>query len=236
MKRLCSYAIGLMMAVVVLTTCAFAQEKPEFDMGKMQMVFLTSAADWKAKNGKQVMRINKDQRKFVDNLIESGKCALAGPTTGDGPIREILVFKIESAEEVQTLTTSFPAVKAGMMKAEVLSWYAARNYIMTPESPLTPSSYIFGLLVRGPKWTPEKTPETEKIQEGHMANINRLAEAGKLVLAGPFYDEGERRGVFIFKVASLNEAQTLTDTDPAVKAGRLRIELYNWTVPKGTLK
>jgi hypothetical protein len=49
-----------------------------------------------------------------------------------------------------------------------------------------------------------------------MANINRLAETGKLVLAGPFVDGGDRRGVFIFKVDSLGEAQALTDTDPAV--------------------
>ena len=69
-----------------------------------------------------------------------------------------------------------------------------------------------------------------------MANINRLSEAGKLVLAGPFIDGGERRGVFIFKVETLEEAQALTETDPAVKAGRLKIELHRWAVPKGTLK
>lgn len=33
--------------------------------------------------------------------------------------------------------------------------------------------YQFGMLKRGPNWTAEKTPETEKIQAGHMANINR---------------------------------------------------------------
>ncbi|PYV91117.1 MAG: hypothetical protein DMG05_08055, partial [Acidobacteria bacterium] len=71
--------------------------------------------------------------------------------------------------------------------------------------------------------------------EGHLANINRLAEAGKLVLAGPFYGDGDRRGVFIFKVDSLAEAQALTDTDPAVIAGRLKIVLHRWSVPKGML-
>ncbi len=69
-----------------------------------------------------------------------------------------------------------------------------------------------------------------------MANIKRLGESGKLVLAGPFVDGGERRGVFIFKVDTPEEAQALTDTDPAVIAGRLRIKLYRWSVPKGTLR
>ena len=68
-----------------------------------------------------------------------------------------------------------------------------------------------------------------------MANINRLAETGKLVLAGPFVDSGDRRGVFIFKVDSMSEAQALTDTDPAVIAGRLKVVLYHWSVPKGML-
>jgi uncharacterized protein YciI len=68
-----------------------------------------------------------------------------------------------------------------------------------------------------------------------MANINRLAKMGKLVLAGPFYEDGDRRGVFIFKTESLSEAQALTDTDPAVIAGRLKIDLYRWVVPGGML-
>lgn len=229
-------SIILICAAFLSFNCVFAQDTLEYDMGKMQMVFLAPVQEWKPKSADDVKRLNAEQRKFVDALIVSGKCALAGPATGAGQIREVLIFKIESPEEVETITASLPAVKAGMMKAEALAWYAARNYIMTPESPLKPASYVLGLLVRGPKWTPEKTAETEKIQEGHMANINRLAELGKLSLAGPFFDDGERRGVFIFKVDSLAEAQALTDTDPAVKTGRLTIELYNWTVPNGILK
>jgi len=236
MKRLPWCALMLITLGLAFSQPSFAQEKPEYDMGKMHVVFLTLEPAWKPKNSGHKKELAREHRDYLDNLIISGRCALAGPAKGKGPIREILVFKVESTEEVMELTKSFPAVKAGMMKVELLPWYAARNVIMTPSIPLASTGYVFGLLVRGNKWTPEKTPETEKIQEGHMANINRLAEAGKLVLAGPFYSDGDRRGVFIFKVNSLKEAQTLTNTDPAVKAGRLRIELYQWSVPKGVLK
>lgn len=88
--------------------------------------------------------------------------------------------------------------------------------------------YQFGLLKRGPKWTPEKTPETQKIQEGHMANINRMARLGKLVAAGPMGDNGDLAGIFIFKAASLEEASALASEDPAIKAGRLVLELMDW--------
>ena len=45
--------------------------------------------------------------------------------------------------------------------------------------------YPLGFLKKGPKWTPEKTAETAKIQEGHMAHLNAMAATGRLVVAGP---------------------------------------------------
>ena len=95
------------------------------------------------------------------------------------------------------------------------------------------TTYYVGLLYRGPEWTAEETPEVRRIQEGHMANIRHLAETGKLLLAGPFSDDGNLRGMFVFKVDSLEEAKALSDADPAVKAGRLVVELHPWYAAKG---
>ena len=61
------------------------------------------------------------------------------------------------------------------------------------------------------------------------------AEMKKLVMAGPFGDDGTLRGIFVFKVATLAEAKELAETDPAVKAGRLAIEINPWFVPAGIL-
>jgi len=96
-------------------------------------------------------------------------------------------------------------------------------------------TYQFGLLRKGPKWTPEQTEETKRTQEGHLANITRLADEGKLVVAGPLDAAAgsDLRGVFIFKVASIEEAKALTATDPAVKAGRLVIDLHSFLGTSG---
>jgi uncharacterized protein len=72
-----------------------------------------------------------------------------------------------------------------------------------------------------------------KIQEGHMDNIKKLAAEGKLVIAGPFGDQGDVRGIFIMDVASKEEAERLCAEDPAVKAGRLTVEVRPWYGPKG---
>jgi len=99
-------------------------------------------------------------------------------------------------------------------------------------------TYYMGFLTRGPKWTPEQTDATQALQEAHLANIRRLAAAGKLLIAGPFmYDENEPdqslRGIFIFDTETRAEAEALARTDPAVKAGRLSIRIIPWYGPYG---
>lgn len=61
-----------------------------------------------------------------------------------------------------------------------------------------------------------------------MANIGRLAEEGKLVVAGPFFGNDELRGIYIFNVSNIEEAEKLTNTDPAIQAGSLIMELKEW--------
>jgi uncharacterized protein YciI len=113
-------------------------------------------------------------------------------------------------------------------------WWSA-DIFGKPSKPIKLTQTFFAFLTRGEKWTPERTPATEEIQKGHMANINRLAETKKLVVAGPFGDNGRLRGIFVFRVGSLEEAKALTATDPAVQAGRLAMEIHPWMVPEGIL-
>ena len=94
------------------------------------------------------------------------------------------------------------------------------------------TTYYVGFLYRGTKWTPEETAETRKLQEEHMANIQKMAAEGKLLIAGPFTDNGDLRGLYVFRAASMEEAKALAESDPAVKAGRLRFELHPWYAAK----
>lgn len=64
---------------------------------------------------------------------------------------------------------------------------------------------------------------------GHMNNITRLVEEGKMIVAGPLVkNEKTYRGIFILDVESLEEAAELMQTDPAISAGFLEPELYSW--------
>jgi uncharacterized protein YciI len=92
--------------------------------------------------------------------------------------------------------------------------------------------YQLGLLVRGPGWTPGRTPATDSIQAGHLANIGRMWEHGALLLAGPFMNGGELRGVFVFRPGE-DPLDSLMAGDPAIAAGRLECRLYPWLAPPG---
>jgi uncharacterized protein YciI len=87
--------------------------------------------------------------------------------------------------------------------------------------------YVMAFLKRGPNRAKDAA-EAKTIQAGHMANIGRMAKEGKLVVAGPFMDNGELRGIYIFNVESVAEAEELTKTDPAIQAGTLVMELHPW--------
>ncbi|MGH9802497.1 MAG: YciI family protein, partial [Blastocatellia bacterium] len=93
-------------------------------------------------------------------------------------------------------------------------------------------NYQLGLLRKGPNHGTGTKEEADKIQAGHMANINKMAASGKLMAAGPMGDDGDLRGIFLFKAASLDEAKAMAAEDPAIKAGRLRMDIFTWWGPK----
>ena len=75
----------------------------------------------------------------------------------------------------------------------------------------------------------------QKLQRGHIANIDSLYYAGKIKVAGPFGEPGEWRGIFIMDVETKEEAEKILQTDPMIAAGRLAYEIKPWyTAPIGS--
>ena len=87
--------------------------------------------------------------------------------------------------------------------------------------------YVMAFLKRGPNRDLDSAKAVE-LQIAHLENISRMAEEGDLLLAGPFFDDGDVRGIYIFDVRTVEEAETLTKTDPAIQAGSLEMELRPW--------
>jgi len=91
--------------------------------------------------------------------------------------------------------------------------------------------YFFVMLSKGNARNQDSVT-SEKIQEGHLANIRRLAGLGKLLVAGPFGDNTNWAGIFIFDCPTKDEVEGLLKTDPAVAAGRLVYDIHPWWTMK----
>ena len=86
-------------------------------------------------------------------------------------------------------------------------------------------SYVLVILKTGPNKVADG-PERDEMFRGHFANMNRLSAAGKLALAGPFDGVDGWRGLFIFAVTDIAEAQALVATDPVVIKGEMVAEYH----------
>ena len=100
----------------------------------------------------------------------------------------------------------------------------------------TMKQYYFVMLTKGARRNEiTDTSIINKLQAGHMKNLNRLAELGKIVVAGPFGDDGNWRGIFIFNCPTKQEVEELLKTDPAIAAGRLAYEIHPWWTAKNAV-
>jgi uncharacterized protein YciI len=90
-------------------------------------------------------------------------------------------------------------------------------------------TYVLCILKTGPKDAEIKGDARKEVFAGHFANIKRLADEGKLAVAGPFGKNDKTwRGLYIFNVATIEEAEKLVVLDPAVKAGVFVPDLTPW--------
>ena len=81
-------------------------------------------------------------------------------------------------------------------------------------------SYVFVLLRTGPADAEITDPEQrQELFAGHFSNMGRLAQDGKLVLAGPLGDDSGKRGIFVLKADSVEAAKAMTAADPTIENG-----------------
>jgi len=122
----------------------------------------------------------------------------------------IRVFYISFFALIFALTACTKPQASGQYDAKLAGQLGADEYGMRP--------YVFVVLKTGPAEIIDEARRKE-LFAGHFSNMSKLASEGKLVLAGPFMDAGDKRGLYIFNVPTIEEAKTIVNMDPAVAAG-----------------
>jgi len=96
--------------------------------------------------------------------------------------------------------------------------------------------YTISLLFLRPDAPSLSDEQAVELQDAHLAHLADLHDAGHLLAAGPVQGAADRelRGFCILKVDP-ERARELNEQDPAVRAGRFRIEVYPWMLPGGLM-
>ena len=222
-------------SLLLMASLSYAQQTDEHKMVQFQMAILKMGPKWDATKEEERNAILKQHLGNVVALLNSGKAVIAGPFGDHTGLAGIFILRPE-APEAKTLVDNDPAVKAGLFVAEMHPWWS-EDIFKKAVMPLKMDTVYLGFLKKGPnrKDGDNDNPEVQQLQKDHLANINRLAGLKKLVAAGPFGDNGELRGLFVFRVGSMKEAEELAGTDPMIKIDRLRLELHPWKVPEGVI-
>ena len=135
----------------------------------------------------------------------------------DGKQKELIYkmkWQFEKATEKDT-TISNPNYDSDLAKKLGADDYGMKNYILV-------------ILKTGTSQTIDKTIINNSFK-GHLDNITKLVKEGKMIVAGPLgKNANSYRGIFILNLPTLEEAEKLLHTDPAIKEGLLAFELYNW--------
>lgn len=224
------------LAILLVASHSFAQQKPESKLIQFHMALLKKGPNWPGAQTPESQKILHQHLVNVLALLDSGKAVAAGPFRDDTDLAGIFILRASSAAEAKAWVDTDAAVKAGLFVAEMHPWWS-EDVFKKANKPLKWNTVYLAFLKKGPnrKEGDGDTPEVKELQKAHIANINRLAETKKLVVAGPFGDDGVFRGIFVFRVASLKEAEDLCATDPMIKIGRLAVELHPWQVPEGVI-
>lgn len=160
--------------------------------------------------------LNHDFPKKIVYQKSSDDEIIARVSDGKGKGFEYNLRKQNTFNTVKDTTTSNPKYNGDLAHRLGADDYGMKNY-------------IFVILKTGPNTTTDQEFISESFR-GHLANINRLAEQGKLIVAGPLgKNDKQYRGIFILdKIANVEDAVKLLQTDPAIKKGLLEADIFPW--------
>jgi uncharacterized protein YciI len=223
-------------ARVAGSTPAQAQNQPNAKPVQYFFVLLNRPTNAPQRSKEAGEKLQEEHMANIHKMTAERKLLIAGPFMDDTLLRGIFVFQADSAAQVQEWANNDPAIRAGHLSAEVHGpWLIEPSAIHHPAEPPGFEQYTVVLMKRGDNWNPN-APEFIDVMKQHHAFVKRMTDQGNMAIAGPFpfSDQGELRGVAIFRVGAEQTAK-LTQDDPIVKAGLLKAEIHPWGTGKGVL-
>ena len=134
MSRIAGFGLALTILAAFLWLPQFAgqSDAAEIQMRTSYLVLLKRGPSWTSERSPEVIQVSQGHRRNIDDMLSSGKLALAGPFVtgvdqGEGALAGLLLFDVASKEEAIELAESDPAVVAGRFTIEVHTWYGPKG-------------------------------------------------------------------------------------------------------------
>ena len=230
-----------LLVLYCLTSPAIAEDAPEHEMTTFQLVFLADNPDFSEEIGvseslanHRTERVQTAGNLYLRNLVKAEVALIAGPVPESDDFRQVAVLGVETRRDAEKMFEHSPQIETGRIRLEIYTWWAAKGILRKPKDLEATTTAYLGLLRRpvgAPSYPEEKLQE---IQAGHLAHLGSMADSGDLVIAGPIEDGADLRGILIFRSDDRAHIEELATQDPAIQAGRLKLELHRWIVPEGS--
>ena len=139
---------------------------------------------------------------------------------------------IQSPEEVEVRQPDSLGLNIDK-QAEELKEQGYQTFVYEEEGEKYLMQQYYLVLLKSGKNRNQDSATAARLQQQHMAHLNRMASEGYMSLAGPMGSEGDIRGISVYNTPTLEMADSLAKSDPMVKAGRLEVEIHPWWAEKG---
>jgi uncharacterized protein YciI len=110
--------------------------KAKFEFETVQMVLLMRAPTWKKLPDDEAQALQKAHIAHLEAMGAAGKAVVAGPfgDQTDPAYRGVCIYRVGSVAEAKALAEQDPAVRAGQLRIEAMTWYFGKGYMTFPKA------------------------------------------------------------------------------------------------------
>jgi uncharacterized protein YciI len=241
MPKTLTALVCLTAVVAVLTTLLAAETANPADSKTRPCywVFLNKGAGRGKLAGMPKEQVSKMQSDHVGNLgvlYQQGRSVAAGPLGDDGFIRGTVVLTVATPEAVKDCFKADPFVQQDVLAVEAYRWLADPSKFQKSEEPFRVAKHTLAIVKKAKNFEPPKGELTSQTLLALLPALGPMAKSGELVVSGPLLDAGDLVGILLFVSADSTKIKAALEADPAVKSGRLAIELHPQFMGAGVLR
>jgi uncharacterized protein YciI len=202
-------------------------------------VFLNKGAGRSKVSAMAKDEVAKMQKEHVDSLGalgRQGRGLAAGPLGDDGFIRGIVVLSLTNASEIKDCFQPDPFVQSDILAVEAYRWLTDATRFQKPLEPFKLAKHTLVVVKKGASYEALRDPLTTVTMLSLMPSLRSWADTGDLAVSGPLVDAGDLVGILLFIPENGETIRAALDADPAVKAGRLKVEVHPQFMGAGVLR